>query len=134
MSDLRMRLDSTSREPVTGLSPECTGQGWGQAVRQSDAMADRRLVVVVPRVVWLTSVATGQRTKFLLHCVDPITLVIGVTWTDRSVAGHPFAGARGVTHQERSEYAPDELGTFEFWPDRRTCRVGEVPDDTRSDT
>jgi hypothetical protein len=96
-------------------------------------MADRRLIVVVPKIVSLTSVATGQRHNFLLHCVDPITLVIGVTWTDRSVAGHPLAGAHGVPHQELSEYAPDELGAFEFWPDRRICEGGELPDEVVSD-
>ncbi len=102
-------------------------------MRESDAMADRRLLVVVPKVVSLTSVATGQRNKFLLHCVDPITLVIGVTSTDRSVAGHPLAGAHGVPHQELSEYAPDELGALEFWPDRRICQGGELPDEVMSD-
>lgn len=97
-------------------------------------MSGRRLLVVVPKVVWLRSVATGQRNRFLLHCVDPITLVIGVTWTDRSVAGHPLAGARGVAHLERSEYVPDELGTFEFWPNRRVCQFDETSDETRSET
>lgn len=96
-------------------------------------MADRRLLVVTPKVVSLTSIATGERSSFLLHCVDPMTLVIGVKSTDLSVAGHPLAGAHGVPHQEQSEYAADELGAFEFWPDRRICQGGESPEELMSD-
>lgn len=69
---------------------------------------------VIPKLVWLTSVAPGQRNEFVLNCIDPDTLVLAALPKDRTVVGHVLAGPRNTIHRHRHGYAVQHLGTFEL--------------------